>query len=545
MKRVASSLLALLFLFSISTLKSVAASNKNNVIFIFDSNASESETTQNFLSRVLMTGVTCTCVGSDQYTQGLIDSYNYVIVYKASDSSIGQNVIRDLTHFSGRILWIGDGLNEFLSAIPQYGISFKGNIQGVQSVDFNFETGKQSVNFTEPADAEIYSANSAHIYGNLIKDNTVVGPYAFSSGNLYAISLADGGYKTDEAQNILLNIFFGSPAQTTGLYIKLDYIYPVSDFNQVSSMAEYLYQKNIPFTFVAMPFYDNASDTAAQNYAKLLQYLVSCGGTPVIHCPVFSQISANDQPQIGEIQQQLNIALKNFAALKVYPLAVEMPQTDLYRSDFTKLFSQFSDYFEVLGDGKDVYTVSSGTPSPIFSHTLVHYTAIQNSVAELRLPQTLESFNQPPSINNNAAFSDFLSEAAFFSNQPYTNYAVSLPSWLTLSNFKNIVDGLVSQNIQFKDYKTGDQKVNFGSNSIENQNGTTIFNGNVVLQNHKSNINTSSAKAPTNTGESEVSNALKHGNTFVIAFSAISLVFLIIAIFIGRKSDKNKYLKRR
>jgi uncharacterized protein YdaL len=545
MKRLACFLLAMLFVFSLPTLKSVASSSNDRVLFIFNSDASESETTQNFLSRVLMTGVTCTCVASGSYTQGLMDSYSYVIVYSPSDVSIGQNVTGDFKHFSGRILWIGNGLNELTNIMPQLGIRLKTNIQGIQAVDFNFETGKQNINLNEPIESEIYFANGAHIYGNLIKDNTEVGPYAFSTGNLYAISLADGGYKTDEAQNVLLNIFLGKPAQAPGLYLKLDYIYPVSDFNQVSDMAQYLYQKNIPFTFVAMPFYDNASGTAALNYAKLLQYLVSCGGTPVIHCPVFSQISANDQPQIGEVQQQLNIALKNFAALKVYPLAVEMPQTYLYRSNFTKLFSQFSDYFEVLGGGKDVYTVSSGTPPPVLSNEAVNYTAIQNSVAELRLPQALGSFSQSPISDKDGSFSDFLSEAAFFSNERYTNYAVSLPSWLTLSNFTKIVDGLTSQGIQFKNYEIGSQKVQFGSNLIQNQNGTTIFNGNVVVQSHASGSTASSVKAPVNTEESEVSNALKHGNTFVIAFSAISLIILIFAIFMGRKSDKNKYLKRR
>lgn len=545
MKRIASFLMLLLFLLTIPTLKTVASSSKKNVLFVFNSNAAQSETTQDFLSHVLMSGVTCACVGSEQYTQCLMDSYSYIIVYNPSSNLISQNVLSDLSNFSGRIFWIGGGLNEYLSVSPKYGIKYLGNIQGVSKVDFDFEAGKQSVNLSEPISTEIYSANGAHIYGDLFKDNKTVGPYAFSSGNLYQINLADGGYETDEAQNMLLNIFLGSAQQPSGLYVKLDYIYPVSDFNQVSSMAEYLYQKNIPFTFIIMPFYDNANSDAAKNYAKLLQYLVSCGGTPVIHCPVFSQISVSDQPKIDEIQQQLNIALKNLAALKVYPLAVEMPQTNLYRTNFTKIFQQFSDYFEVQGDGKDVYTVSSGTPAPEFSHALVHFNAIENSTAELRLPQSLETFEQTPLDNSDASFDEFLNEAAFFSTEPYTNYAVSLPSWLDLGNFKKIVDGLQSRNIQFKDYSIGSQKVNFGSNIIENQDGTIIYNGTVIVNKNKPSKNVSSSKMPTNTQQSEVSNALKNGNTFVIAFSVISLLILMVAIILGRKSDKTKYLKRR
>ena len=338
------------------------------------------------------------------------------------------------------------------------------------------------------------------------------------------------GYKGRELQRTELSHMLGLKNEKIGLYIKLDYIYPISDFNLVSDMAEYLKEKQIPFVFVIIPFYKNMESRAAKNYGKLLKYLMDCGGTPIIHCPVFTQMSENDMPLPNEVLEKLETAIGNLASFDIFPIAIEMPEAYLRRTDYGQVFHCFSHYFAVEGTGVDVYTVSADTPFPILKNELTKYIELNQAVYEVRPPDNIYELDK------------FFTEVSFLASSKYNHYAVSLPSWMDLEQFKSIINGLKSKNINFLNFSYGTQSVRLGMHNIENKNGMLTYNGtlNVTSASHKA-----TDDSPKNELVVEVETFLRQGNLVVIVFSLIAIMVLMLAFSASKYMDRKKFLVKR
>ncbi len=359
------------------------------------------------------------------------------------------------------------------------------------------------------------------------------------TGRILRLDSLDNDYKVDAARKAAISGFLEATSVQAGLYVKLDYVYPISDFNLISEMGGYLKERNVPFIFVAMPFYLNGDSQAAKQYGKLLRYLTDCGGTAIIHCPVFSQIAQDDMPMPDEVIEKLDTAIDNLAALGIFPTAIQMPDAYLSRTDYGDVFGCFSHYFAVEGSGADVYTVSENTAFPALQDPLTQYMTLNESVYEIRLPSSMMGKAYEP---QSAERESFLTKAAFLANSMHENYAVSLPSWLNIAQFKDIIDGMKNKRIPFLNFNHGIQNVNLGENNISNRYGTVTYNGRLNV----TSAEVGQSAAPEDAGDtSDVRGFLNRGSLFIVLFSSIAIFILIRAFWVGKIEDKKKFIRRR
>lgn len=515
------------------TVQAASGQGKVLVVFHLDGTETAEKTAEEVVRQVLYAGFDCDAVEQSAYTAGETGGYDRVILI-GDGTALPAALSGDLSSYTGRLCWIGPGLRQCprLSALR---IQYAGGLSGIRQIRYLSNGNWRDITLGAAVSAENYTVGAGvEVLGYTLPDGSAQGVLAFSTGALSYFGLT-AGLETDDrlraALESLLAAFFGRQANGPGLYLDLDYIYPVSDFNRIADMGAYLKEKELAFTFTVMPFYVNAQTPEAGNYGKLLRYLVACGGTPVIHIPVFQPASAGEVPTYAVMSARLETALQNYAALGVYPTALEMQENNLLRSGFTGFFAATGDYFAVNGDGKDVYTTGAETVDAQLETGLSHFSAAPSVVRELRAPSNFQKYDA------------FYEELSFCSGDPYGGYRISFPSDMDFSAFKELVDGLDTHGVQINNFLNGTHFLKVGKTGIERTDGAVTYNGAVVNQQPSSVSGTSSAQS--RPASSQATGWLQGGNTVVIAISLVSMFVFIIAIFVGIQADKDKFLRRR
>lgn len=503
--------------------------NANKTLIIFTRKSADSAGTL-VTRQVVLDGMDCTSVEAENYKSGSMNGYGRAVIINGGEG-LPSSVISDLAGYSGEICWIGGGVG----CCKAVGASEDGLAYGADGIQFDFGGGSTGFLLTAPQNAPIVTPPSgAAVTGSVTKDGKIVTCLAFKTAKVTYFGLLNGFADNIKLKTALFNTladFFRKSVSEPALYLDLDYIYPVSDFNTICNMAQYLKKNNLPFTFTVMPFYGGSDTESVFEYGRMLRYLEQCGGTPVIHIPVFSPNFSDDEPKISEVKPRLVQALKNYAAIKIYPLAFEMPENYIFRFGFSSLGSNFSDCFETEGDGKDVYTVGQNTVDAEISRTATYYGSVTNSALEIRLPE------------KTADYSAFYQKIAFCSNDEHTRYRISIPSWISLNDFKKAVDGIISHGIRISDFSLGTQTVSLSGVKIENREGSILYNGAPVGQ--ISALPEQQKQTASKKSQNAVTTVLSGGNSMVILFSIGSMVILIIAFFVGRRKNKEKFLHRR
>lgn len=536
MKRLRALLAATVLFAAIGVQAAAAPAKAERTLLVFSSVSTDGSALRDaglVLTKTVLNGAALDTVDTAHYAAGLTAGYARVIVL---GGSLPETFLRDLAAFPGRVLWLGDGMQAYLQRAG--GAAFAGRAEGVDTLRFQFRRA-QSLSLGAPSTRETYTPPAgAQICATYMQGGKSAGAAAFLSAKLGWFGPMDT--ITDDAVlcalNDVLAQFLGCAVVSPGAYVSLDYIYPVSDYNKLCDMAQFLAQQGMPFTFTVMPFYVNADIGEADEYGRMLRYLVSCGGTPVLHLPVFQAATATDAPTWAEVSQKLQAALKNYAGLGIYPQAVELPENDLLHPGFDALFQSFSDVFLVSGDGKDVYTVSSGTMDAEPARALTGYAGAQNASPELRAPSSQKDAES------------FYKTLELLSADGYANYHVSFPSWMDISLFRSLAGGLSKRLVQVVSFAPGTHTVSLGDVHITVTDNVATYNGKLVVQTGDSVASGGSSQSASGSGSAapgRVTRTLQKGNIYIIVFSCASMIVLIIAYFIGRRKNKGKFIVRK
>ena len=508
----------------------ISAGSPNRVLLIYAYKSAHSyeQATAYIAKEIQFSDYACDIISQSGYKKGLVNKYSRVVVLNPDDNQVNGALQNDLLNYPGMICWFGFGEDFYLK-------KFHASTSAVSGADsFRFVFGKSSgtVYPDTPTEVEICTPVAGMtVYGRCYQGRADRGVWAYSSGRFYSFGLLDGlesSYKLQTCAGYLLGAFLGSPTGIGGVYINIDYIYPISEYNSVCAMAGYLRDKSVPFSFTVMPFYNYADTPEGAEYGKMLNYLYACGGTPIIHVPVFSPISADDAPQYTEVVKKLESSLAQYAKLDVYPTAVELPENDLLRSDMTKLFSNFSDCFTVAGNGKDVYTVGPTTKDAYISKKMSLH-GVRHASSEVRIP------------SGKTGYGSFYEELEFLSGDVHNSCRVSFPANMKLSTFKMLIDGIMSHRVQIDDFSTGDHTVSIGGQKIRSFNGVVTYNGKAAQQWTNKPVTSSSPVKI----KGSLQKTLLGGNTFVIIFSCGSIIVLILSFFVGKRIDRRKHIRRR
>lgn len=524
-RRVCAAVLCVLLGFALLTPVQVSAQQADKtalVVWMQKDTGAAAQQTKEIIRQVLSAGYACDAVPQARYTAGSAQKYAFVLVAGQDGAAPSDTLLQDLLAYSGRLAWIGPGAGTLFARRSA------GTLQAadaVSSVRYRQNGGWQTIGLDASAAVETYAVpQTADVRGT-----AGTGAFAFSAGPLFYFGLASGlesGPLLRAALQDFLTGFFGLAEQTPAVYFNLDDIYPVSDFSLLTKMGAYLKEKGVPFTFTVMPFYDNAKSSAAASYGNLLRYLESCGGTPVLHLPVFQPMSSGDIPAYTDMESHLAAALGVYAGLGVYPAALEMPEDMLFYTGFTQFLTQTDVLFTTAGDGKDDYVVAASTEDASLPET---QTAFQGGAA---VAHALRAGASAASAETAA------DAAAFLQGGRGGMWQIACPSTLSYTSFCALVDSLSSRSVDFGDLSLGSYTVRAGQNTVSRQNGSVTYNGQIV------------SALPVYPAASAASSArtASSGETapWFFTLPAVGVMaVLLVALLVNWRKNRNKFLKRR
>lgn len=499
-------------------LNAAAAAAGGKTLLVFDSSCPSADIQSVELPILAYGGISS--VAEDRYTGGLMSGYSKVIVLSRGNDNA--SVMSDLASYTGTVCWIGPGLGRSpLKTAAGY--------TGGTAMD-GIDTGTGAFAFT-PGNTDNFSPAGGNVSGFFTLGGKKCAPLAFGTNRLYYFGVSGGisaDYRISTAFHSLLSAFFNSTGKSANFYLAIDYVYPVSDLNLLCTMAQDLKAAGLPFVFTVMPFYSGTGTEAYDAYGKALRYLEQCGGTPVIHAPIFNPEYASQQPDTVGIQNRMLASFKNYAGMGIYPLGLEMPENSTCRTAYSSLISGFSDYFEVSGDGKDVFTLSRNADDAAPAGGLTAYPQVKNIYEEIRAPQ-------------NSPDNDFLQKLEFYTRNATGTRKISIPSWTSLPRFKQLVDEISTHKIAIADFSSETQTVTIGDIKITGNNGAVVYNDKPAR------YVPPAAKAANKKAEKPftLTGFLSQGNAAVVLFSSVSLVLLALSFIVARHMDRQKFLHRR
>lgn len=528
MRRAAALLLAVLVLLcACAPAAEAKAAQAAGILVVYrrDGTASAEAQSKEVVRQVLFAGRPCDAVPQSAYTAGLADRYDGVVVVGPAEGQL----LRDLAAYRGKLCWVGPGLSGLSG---RWAAAYAGKT-GARPLQFLFGGARKTLSPGGAPAAELYApGKGAGILGT-VSGEPAGGAFSFSQGSLTYFGITEGIDSDPRLQTALeyaLAAFLGRQPGAAGVCLSLDYLYPVSDFQSVAAMGQYLQQKNLPFTFTVMPFYANAGTAQAREYGNLLRYLAACGGTPVLHVPVFQPLSAGSVPVFSKMQGLLETALKNYVSLGVYPSALQMPEETFFYSGCAGFLTQTGDLFSVSGDGKDVYTVGAETVSAFLPAAKTSYPAGAAVTRELRAPSEEKNFG------------DFFDRAAFVSGDAYGKWRISLPCDLPLSRFRSLVDGIAAREIPVRDFGTETHSLRIGKQTVAVSGGAVAFNGAAVPSAGLS-YEESSPAPSASSGGAEGKGA---GPAALFLAAGIGVVlFLLAAVLVSLRKNRQKFLQKR
>ncbi|MEG1004304.1 MAG: DUF2334 domain-containing protein [Clostridium sp.] len=293
-------------------------------------------------------------------------------------------------------------------------------------------------------------------------------------------------------------------------YLLIDNVTPFIELNDLVNKIDYLYNNGIQFIISAIPVFENADFNSMKRFTEVLRYAESRGGTIVMHGPYLQ----NKDAPANDITSAIMIGYQNYLNYWVYPVALDMPQSFLYRDDMKPFLKKYNTVF--LQENKDVGILDFG--------------AFKNN----QFNNVIQKINYK-NINN----SDY---------KDFQNIAVSIDNKIPYKEFMDIVNGITDKEIYFNNPSYINAKVTING-EVLTAGGTGIYlNNNPVTQNTFINNKEFEKAISKNDKENNVEkkqdtiNISKPRKVVVAIASIVCIIFLVIVI-LSRKIDKRKYFK--
>lgn len=328
-------LLVLLFISSISFWPApLVVAKSETTLVLYDSLAKQNVTDGNvdLLLRMLASyGQTVRI--SDMREKLDTSSVDHIIVIQNKAKPIQPEVSEKLQKYGKKILFIGQ-------TPPGWARKQLGNLQ-MQISDTAISVRTKEALQSEPlllGKLQLIKQTSAEKIGKLTADDGTKFPYAVRNNKLSYASFLVKDSLSEFALLEVLNDFYGA-GKTGQPYVVIRDVNPFVDFGMVQKTADAFNEAGIPFIVSAGPVFENMNLKAAKNYAELLQYVETRGGSIVLNAPVVTF----GESKKGELTDVMTTSVQFFAQNEIAPLGISAEaywQTDkVYQKEGLAPFS--------------------------------------------------------------------------------------------------------------------------------------------------------------------------------------------------------------
>ena len=164
------------------------------------------------------------------------------------------------------------------------------NIEGMHvkalnnsDVEISFDTLTQTSKFIPQL--TVIDGYEGEAFGRINLSFERTYPFGVKLGKVSYVPYVESHDLTSFALGQILKDYFGEARQAK-CYVKIDEVYPFSNFSILCEMADTFYKNGIPFVVSAMPVYEHTDYPAFKKYTQVLRYMQSRGGCIVLNAPV-------------------------------------------------------------------------------------------------------------------------------------------------------------------------------------------------------------------------------------------------------------------
>lgn len=390
--------------------------------------------------------------------QGSLNPYDYIFIFKFKEKEISEPLVKSLSKYGGRILWIGKGINQLTESsghsIQRYGEV--NNLTRVVYKDRFYDIGTQRYfeKVLVDANGTVYS----YLYDGVEKY-----PFILKDKNLYYVSRLDLNEPLFYIFADVLYDFFNEPVrQKSRVLIKISNVHPYTDEIALLEVATFLLERRIPFIVSFSPFYKEEgsrfSTSLSENndLVRVLQFiqennqgLILQGGsqyytrTSIKGEDYFEWLNNKDLDLPSEetsvdkwIKELINSALNESGSNQIFPIGFEGSHYALSK-----------EAYEVIGKHFDLYVGTLQTND--WHKTVTVYPWVINDINGLHyyLPDNLGFFSSDPasgleSLKSSLRKMDIVSEFVG---------GISITPEIELEELEKLVNFLEKQGLEYYD----------------------------------------------------------------------------------------------
>ncbi|MBY2475501.1 polysaccharide deacetylase family protein, partial [Clostridioides difficile] len=468
--------------FNLSSYATEITSNKNKVLIIYDS---KKETAYNRdilkIMRTLL-GRFSSDIESlklSNYDDEINKNYySHVFIIGINENSYGNDkktkyLLSSLDSYKGSICWLGYGIENLLE-YKKYNLEYLGKTNNIVNVNYK---GK-SYNLDE------------HYLFNLIKSkdtsNKVIGriddtlnkyPYIINDKNLFYVSKLDLDgvlfYIFCDSLNDIFNI---KKFDKGSIFVRIEDVHAFRDPEDLVKIADYLNDKNIPFTIALIPAYVNPKNhkittlSESPEIVKAIKYMQDKGGTVILHGYTHQYkkeaVSGEgyefwDGERDAPLKEDMKVFVKNrvLSGLRIciengiYPLAFEAPHYAIESEGYRELKKYFSTY---VGQHQN--------NDKKFSTNTYPYVIRDTEEFNILIPENL-GYIDP---KDNFTFQNIKENLDKISIVRGFSGGFFFHSYLDIEYLKNTIEYLEKQDIDFMDLRNFDNWVKVDEIQIRN-----------------------------------------------------------------------------
>lgn len=295
-------------------------------------------------------------------------------------------------------------------------------------------------------------------------------------------------------------------------YILIDNVTPFIDLNDLVDKISYLYQNGIQFVISTIPVFENTNFNAMKRYAEVLRYAEARSGTIIMRNPYLE----NENAPAEDIISKCIIGYKNYLDYWVYPVALDIPKSYLYRDDMKPLLSKSNTIF--LQETEDT--------------GILDFSSFQNN----KFRNVIQKINYE-NIDKNK-YKDF------------ENTAISIDNKISYKDFKNIVSNLIGNGIYFNNPSYIDSKVTLGNDVLTSGGSGIYLNDKPVTQNTF--IDTKDFEGAVSKDNKDIEHQKEEENKYInisnprkvlVVGAIIACIIFLVIVILSRRIDRKKYFK--
>ena len=281
------------------------------------------------------------------------------------------NMIESLKNCDRKIIWIGNGIEQFLKK-TNYPVVFKGEAFDIVSVSYRKQGTGDIKTFNLEEDRGFYKieslSDSNNIY-SVLTDGLSEFPLIVESQNLTYISRLDMNEPlfyifADYLNRNLYRKLYDSDK----VLISIEDVHIFSDYEELKKKVDILYQNNVKFTIGLIPYVRQgeskhiASFTDSSKFIDTLKYMQEKGGSIILHTYVHRL--NDDKITISEKNKNLDNLETYFAqavsdCMKegLMPIGYEASHVNLTENEKKRLKTMFSSAYGQLFIDEENYIV--------------------------------------------------------------------------------------------------------------------------------------------------------------------------------------------